>query len=127
MVERCLAKANVAGSNPVFRSIKIWRFVLLRHLPNRVPLKFQHFKGRRKPVVRSMLLRTAKHAKNGVFVAVAGSNPVFRSIKIWRIANLVPSPSGKAKVCKTFITRFKSGWYLQLWRPQRSLCYFKRL
>ncbi len=36
---------------------------------------------------------------------VAGSNPVFRSI-------MVPSPSGKAKVCKTFIPRFKSGWYL---------------
>ena len=37
---------------------------------------------------------------------VAGSSPVFRSIT-------VPSPSGKAKVCKTFIPRFKSGWYLQ--------------
>ena len=37
---------------------------------------------------------------------VAGSSPVFRS-------KMVPSPSGKAKVCKTFIPRFKSGWYLQ--------------
>ena len=37
---------------------------------------------------------------------VASSNLVFRSI-------MVPSPSGKAKVCKTFIPRFKSGWYLQ--------------
>ena len=29
------------------------------------------------------------------------------------IKSLVPWPSGKAKVCKTFIPRFKSGWYLQ--------------
>lgn len=28
------------------------------------------------------------------------------------IKSLVPWPSGKAKVCKTFIPRFKSGWYL---------------
>ena len=26
---------------------------------------------------------------------------------------LVPWPSGKAKVCKTFIPQFKSGWHLQ--------------
>ena len=41
---------------------------------------------------------------------IAGSNPVSRStfIKI-----MAPWPSGKAKVCKTYIPRFKSGWRLQ--------------
>ena len=27
---------------------------------------------------------------------------------------MVPWPSGKAKVCKTFIPQFKSGWHLQI-------------
>ena len=53
---------------------------------------------------------------------VAGSSPVFRSIT-------VPSPSGKAKVCKTFIPRFKSGWYLQVQKSavknDRFFCWVK--
>ena len=36
-------------------------------------------------------------------------------IPVWEIFpnNLVPWPSGKARVCKTLTPRFESGWYLQ--------------
>ena len=51
---------------------------------------------------------------------VAGSSPVFRS-------KMVPSPSGKAKVCKTFIPRFKSGWYLQKRLLLEVAVFIKRL
>ena len=32
--------------------------------------------------------------------------------------HMVPWPSGKAKVCKTFIPQFKSGRYLQMEKPR---------
>ena len=50
-------------------------------------------------------------------VDVAGPNPVYRS-------SLVPWPSGKAKVCKTFTPRFKSGWHLDAfgWTRILALC-----
>ena len=34
---------------------------------------------------------------------------------------MVPWPSGKAKVCKTFIPQFKSGWHLQP-EPRHAAC-----
>ena len=50
-------------------------------------------------------------------VGVAGSNPVSRSIFF-----VAAWPSGKAKVCKTFIHRFESGRRLQFYdkRPAGS-------
>ena len=38
---------------------------------------------------------------------------------------MVPSPSGKAKVCNTFIPRFKSGWYLQK-RAKKARLFFRK-
>ena len=51
-------------------------------------------------------------------VEVASSSLVTRSKQIRNAAlrslfHMVPWPSGKAKVCKTFIRQFKSGRYLQ--------------
>ena len=50
-------------------------------------------------------------------VEVASSSLVTRSKKIRSamrsLFHMVPWPSGKAKVCKTFIPQFKSGRYLQ--------------
>ena len=52
-------------------------------------------------------------------VEVASSSLVTRSKKIrnavaFLVSYLVPWPSGKAKVCKTFIPQFKSGRHLQM-------------
>ena len=45
---------------------------------------------------------------------VASSNLVSRSIFFYqKRESVVPQPSGKAKVCNTFMPQFKSGWYLQ--------------
>ena len=50
-------------------------------------------------------------------VEVASSSLVTRSKQIRNalrsLFHMVPWPSGKAKVCKTFIPQFKSGRYLQ--------------
>ena len=92
MVERCLAKANVASSNLVFRSIP---------------------KGKQKRENAN----TKKERLRRVRKIVA-----FLKITSKVLFFMVPSPSGKAKVCKTFIPRFKSGWYLQtdqVWRNGR--------
>lgn len=37
------------------------------------------------------------------------------------MTELVPWPSGKARVCKTLIRRFKSGWYLKIARKMRAI------
>ena len=138
MVERHLAKVEVAGSSPVIRSNlkRLHKYILImghrsppitfgygfefclfvcRNLsPASLGFDFslsEDFASRKRlSTVFSSLTRNPLQFKKiaQAYLDYEASKPAKMKRK-----HSAPWPSGKAQVCKTFIPRFKSGWRLQ--------------